>query len=467
MNLFSREKGFYGRVMKIFLPVLLQNVITNFVSLLDNVMVGAVGTEPMSGVAIANQLIFVFNLAIFGGLAGAGIYTAQFYGKGDNHGISQTVRMKIYIALIASAVFLLIFSLAGGPLITQFLHEGNEGLDLAACYNYSLEYLKVMMIQIVPFAFIQVYASTLRESKETVVPMVASIIAVFVNLIGNYILIFGKFGAPELGVVGAAIATVIARFVEAGILIIYSHVKKNKFPYMSEVYRSPKVSSFVVRGVIRKGALLLLNELLWSSGMTVLNQCYSTRGLEVVSAVNIATTVSNLFMCAVFSSGSTINIIVGQLLGAGKLKEAEDTDRYITVLSVTLCICVGALLALAAPLIVRVYNTSDTVKAMAVSLMYVVACVMPFNAYTNACYFTLRSGGKVVITFLFDSVATWAGYVVVAFCLSRFTDMPILPLYICVNAVEIFKCILGFIMVRRKTWIVNLVADDKMTAKEA
>jgi len=290
--------------------------------------------------------------------------------------------------------------------------------------------------------------------------MIASIVAVFVNLVGNWILIFGHLGAPELGVEGAAIATVIARFAECGILVIYSHVNSRRFPFFARLYRSFKVAGSVVRGVTRKGAVLLLNELLWSSGMTTLNQCYSLRGLEVVSAINISSTISNLFMCGIFACGSTINILVGQHLGAGRLDEAVTTSKKISILSVLMCVVIGVLLAVCARPIADFYNTTDNVKALAADFMLVVACSLPLLAYTNACYFTLRSGGKVLITFLFDSVATWCGYFVVAFCLTRFTDLPILPIYILVNCVEILKAIAGFFMVRSKVWVVNLVADQ-------
>ena len=444
------------------LPVLMQNVITNFVSLLDNVMIGQVGTEPMSGVAIANQLFFVFNLCIFGGLAGAGIYTAQFCGKGDNKGICHTVRMKIYLAIFITVAGLVILFTLGTPLINSFLHEGNEGLSLTATFDYAMDYMKIMMIQMPLFALIQVYDSTLREAGETVIPMVSSIAAVVVNLIGNYILIFGKLGAPALGVVGAAIATVIARVVELGVLVVYSHTHTKRFPFFADVYKSPKVAAVIVKGIVVKGAMLMLNELLWSSGMTILNQCYSLRGLEVVSAVNISSTVGNLFLCVLFSSGSTVNIMVGQLLGAGKLDEAYSTARKLRIMAVIFCIIAGGALALCATPIASIYNTTDTVKQLAVYFMFVVGAQMPFSAFTNASFFTIRSGGKVLLTFAFDVSATWGGYVVLAFCLTRFTDLPIVPIYILVNCVEVLKCIVGYFLVRSKKWIVNLVSDDKV-----
>ena len=442
------------------MPVLLQNVITNFVSLLDNVMVGQVGTEPMSGVAIVNQLIFVFNLCIFGALAGSGIFTAQFYGKGDERGLRETTRFKLYTGLGSVIVFAVIFFFMGDSLINAFIHEGNEGLDMAATFNYGREYLHIMMIQMLPYAWTQCYSSSLREVGETVLPMKASLVAVGVNLLGNYILIFGKFGAPELGVAGAAIATVISRFVECAILMIYAHKNVHRFPLFSKLYSSFKVSAQIVKKIFRKGTPLLINELLWSAGMTMLNQCYSLKGLEVVSATNITSTITNLFFCATMSAGSTITIIVGQQLGANMIEEAIDNQKKITALSIAMCVVLGAAMALCAPLMAGIYNTTDVVKEYAVQLLIVSAILLPFNSYTNTCYFTLRTGGQTVITFLFDSVVVWCLYVPVAFVLSRFTDLEILPIYILVNCVELIKCTVGFFMCRKKTWAVNLVADE-------
>ena len=209
------DRAFYRRLFTVMLPILTQNLITNFVNLLDNVMVGQVGTEPMSGVAIVNQLLFVFNLCVFGGLAGAGIFTAQFYGKNDNRGVADTFRGKLYIALGVLAVAFTVLIGFGEELILSFIHEGQENLDMAATLTYGKDYLRVMLLQLVPFAVMQIYASTLRETGETLLPMKAGIVAVLVNLTGNYILIFGKLGAPALGVVGAAIATVLSQAVSA------------------------------------------------------------------------------------------------------------------------------------------------------------------------------------------------------------------------------------------------------------
>lgn len=455
------DRAFYRRLVAVMLPILIQNVITNFVSLLDNIMVGQVGTEPMSGVAIVNQLLFVFNLCIFGGLAGAGIFTAQFYGKNDSEGVAYTVRAKLYLALAVVLIAFTVFIGFGRELIMQFIHEGEEGLDMAATMGYGRDYLRVMLWQLAPFAVMQVYASTLRETGETVLPMKAGIIAVFVNLVLNYILIFGKLGAPAMGVVGAAIATVISRFVECGIVAGWTHTHIEKAPYISVVYKSPAIPASLVMQIVTMGLPLLVNELLWSGGMTMLNQCYSMRGLEVVSAVNISTTVSNLFFCAFFAMGSTIAIMVGQLLGAGELERAVDEDKKLIAFSVALCVAVGIVMALLAPFIPRIYNTTPNVKALAARLLIVNAVMMPVNAFTNSCYFTLRSGGKTIITFLFDSAYLWTLCVPLAFVLSRFTGTPILSMFIAVQSLDIVKSIFGFWLVKRRKWVVNLVVGEQ------
>ena len=451
------DRAFYRRLSAVMVPILIQQLITNFVSLLDNLMVGQVGTEPMSGVAIVNQLLFVYNLCIFGGLAGAGIFTAQFYGKGDQEGLRSTVRFKLWFALLAVLTCLGVFLLFGDKLITLFLHPGEEDLDLAATLRYAKEYMAVMLIQTAPFALSQVYSGTLRETGETLLPMRAGIVAVFVNLVFNYVLIFGKLGVPAFGVVGAAAATVLSRFVELAIILVWTHSHRERCPFAVGLYRSLRVPSALFRRILVLGTPLLLNEFLWSGGMTVLNQCYSLRGLEVVSAFNISNTVGNLFFCAFIAMGNAISIIVGQLLGAGELERAVDEDRKLIAFSLALSVGVGLLMALVSPFIPQVYNTTDTVKALAVKLLLVYAAMMPLFSYTNSCYFTLRSGGKTLITFAFDSLFVWAFSIPAAFYFSRGTDMGIVLMYAIVELLNLVKCVIGAVLVRRRRWVVNLV----------
>lgn len=461
MRKFIGDKAFYKKMLIITLPILVQNVITNFVSLIDNMMVGQIGTEQMSGVAIVNQLLFVFNLCIFGGISGAGIFTAQYHGKGDHKGVRDTFRVKLIIVSFISLVFILGLIFFSDRLISLFLHEGEDNLDLAATLEYGKKYLVIMIFQVPLFALSQAYAGTLRETGSTVLPMIAGLVAVVVNITLNWVLIFGNLGAPKLGIEGAAIATVIARAVETLVIMIVTHVNSKKHKFIIGAYRSMRVPKALVKDIAIKGLPLMLNEILWAVGMTVLVSCYSLRGLEVVSAQNISSTVSNLFFCSFFAFGSAIGIIIGNLLGAGELERAKDEDRKIIFTTVIVCAAVGGFMALMSPMIPQIYNTTDTVKSIATSMLFITSVMIPFNGFIHTCYFTLRCGGKTLITFFFDCVYVWTVCVPVAFCLARFTDLPIIPLYAIVQAVDIIKCVVGFVLVKKGVWINNLVEDEK------
>ncbi len=450
-------KAFYRMILGITIPIIVQNGITNFVNLLDNVMVGRLGTEQLSGVGIANQLVFVFTLCLFGGLSGAGIFTAQFFGKGDHEGLRYSVRFKLYTALTILAVGGAILVPFGENLITLFLNEEDTTGDVAMTLFYGREYLKIALISLAPMALTQVYANTLRETGQTVPPMVASIVAVGTNALFNWLLIFGIGPFPALGVVGAAWGTVIARVVELSIVVIWSHANVKKVPYFKGLYRSLRIPLRLVGQIFVKTLPLMVNEFLWSSGMTVLNQCYSTRGLVAVAAVNIAVTIANVFNIVYMSMGSAVAIIVGNQLGSGKIEEAKDTDRKIIAFSCVLCAGVGAVMAALSPLFTSVYNVTDDVKNLAAVMIVVYAVMMPFSSFAHNCYFTLRSGGQTFITFLFDSAFVWAVSVPTGILLSRLTDLPIIPLFIICMSMELGKCIIGFFMLKSGKWAKKLV----------
>ncbi len=451
------DKTFYLMVLGVVVPIVVQNGITNFVGLLDNIMVGRIGTEQMSGIAIVNQLLMVFNLAIFGAISGAGIFGAQYFGCKNHEGVRQTFRFKIYICALLVIAGILILTLKGESLILLYLHGEGNGEALDATLQYGLRYLAVMLAGLPPFVIEEIYASTLRECGETKVPMAAGIVAVFVNLILNYLLIFGNFGCPKLGVAGAAVATVISRFVQMAIVIVWTHRHTERMPFAEGVYRKLGIPAALTAKIITKGMPLMCNEILWSAGIAILNQCYSTRGLEAVAAQNISTTITNLFNVVFVALGSSISIIVGQLLGAGKLKEAEDTNTKLIAFSVGSCLALGSLLALLAPLFPAFYNTYDEVRTLATQLLRVSACFMPFHAFMHASYFTLRTGGKTIITFLFDSVFLWVVSVPAAYVLSRYTAINILLLVISISLLDIIKCVIGFVLVKKGVWINNIV----------
>lgn len=443
-------------VLKIAIPIIIQMAITNFVGLLDNIMVGQVGTEQMTGVAVVNQLLFVFNVCIFGGVSGAGIFGSQFYGSGNEDGLRYVLRMKMILCGLISAVALLLLILFPDYLINLFLTDSGEG-DVAATLMYGKQYLAVMLWGLIPFAIKEAYASSLKETEETVLPMVASAIAVFVNLILNGLLIFGLCGFPKLGVVGAAIATILSRFVEFAIVIISCH--RGKRTFFKGVFKGFYIPKWLMMQVISKGAPLILNETMWSAGVVALNQCYSQKGLGVVAAINIASTIANLFNVVFLSMGSSISVIVGKELGAGRLKEAKSTAVKMIAFSVACCFVTGAFMAMCSKGFAGIYNTSDSIKSLAVVFICISAALTPVEALNNAAYFTLRSGGKTFITFLFDSVYLWVISIPVATLLVKFTGWDIIPIYAFCQSLNILKSVIGIILVKKGIWIQNVVAE--------
>lgn len=456
-NRYIGDRQFYAKVLAIAIPVMIQNGITNFVNMLDNIMVGMLGTEAMSGVSIVNQFLFVFNLLVFGAVSAAGIFTAQYFGSGDTDGVRYTFRFKLYTCLATGVLGILTFALFGPQLVGLFLHESDGAGDLALTLSFGMEYLGVMLIGLLPYAISQVYASTMRETGHTVPPMVASVVAVFTNLVLNLILIFGLLGAPALGVRGAAIATVISRFLELIVLVIYAHTHREQCPYIVGVYRSLRVPRALVGRILIKGLPLMLNEAGWSLAVTMRNQCYSVRGLDVVAALNIATTLQNLLSVVYISLGSAIAIILGRELGAGEMESAKESSRKLIAFTVFAAVLVSALFAGGAFLFPKIYNTSDAVRELATYLMLIGAAVLPFDAYAFSAYYTMRSGGQVFVTILFDSVFMWCLVIPLCVLIAYFTSMNIYWLFLITQATCVIKAGLGVLLLKRGTWVRRLV----------
>lgn len=452
---FFGTKAFYKYAITLALPVFIQQMITNFVSLLDNIMVGQVGTEEMSGVAIANTLIFVFNLCIFGGVSGPGIFSAQFHGRENHKGVRDCLRYKLILVVSLTVLAELLIFFFHTSLINFYLHDTNSE-NIAETFNAAKDYLFIMAIGLPPFALCNAYAGTLRETGETALPMKAGVIAVLVNLAFNYLLIFGKFGFPELGVAGAAIATVISRYVEFAIIVIATHSHKLKYRFIEGVYKSLKIPKALFRDITVKGLPLILNETFWAAGISTLTGCYSIRGLDVVAGFNIAQTITNLFNVGFISFGTVIAIMIGNQLGAGKLKEAKADAKRLITLTVGVATLIGSIAIVTSSLFPLLYNTTESVRNIAATIIVITAAFSPVNAFVHACYFTIRSGGKTYITFLFDSVFEWCICVPVAYVLANFTNVHIFILYFIVQTMVFIKAVIGCILVSKGIWINNL-----------
>jgi putative MATE family efflux protein len=450
------DKFFYKRYIAIATPMIIQNAITNFVSFLDNIMVGRLGQEAISAVATVNQLYFVLSLAVFGAVSAGSIYGAQYYGKGDHEGHMYTFRFKLYMAVFISLLGIIIFKCFGRELISLYLTE-SKGASVETALALALQYLSIILVGLVPFAINQAYATNIKETGRTVIPMVAGMVAVGTNAILDYCLIFGFGPFPELGVAGAAIATVIARYVEASIVIIWAHTHPKLNRYLEHAYTGFGIPIDIFNRIIIKGAPLMVNEVLWAMGISAVTQSYSVRGMNVLTAMSITNTVANLFNIVFIQLGGCISIIVGQLLGAGELEQAKDADNKMIAFSVFCCMIMAGIMYACGGLFPQIYNVSREIRTIATELIAINAMWMPFCSFSHCSYFTLRSGGKTFVTFLFDSVFTCVVMAPLAFVLAHYTALPILAVYFFVQGTEIVKSILGYFMVKSNVWLVQMV----------
>ena len=458
MKKYSSDNSIYKKALTLAVPMMIQNGITNAVGLVDNLMVGSLGTESMTAVSIVGQLIFIFNLAVFGGLSGPGIYSAQFFGKGDIEGVRKVFRLKLWIGLVCTIFGTIAFLLFGSNLIRLYLHGESADIDPAETLKLGMDYLGIMIFGFIFFSITQVYASSLRETGESIKPMVAGICSVITDVVFNYILIYGKFGAPRLGVRGAAVATVIARVVEMCVIIAWSHLKKDKHAFLKGIYRTIRVPLDMAGPIIKRGFPIFINEFAWAGGMAVLSQCYSLRGLDVIAGMNISNAICNLLNVVFIAMGGAVGIIIGQYLGASRYEDAERDSVKLMWFTGAMCIILTVILISISGVFPKAYDTTDNVRHYGTKFIIITASFFPLQGFLNTLYFTLRSGGRTFITLIFDSGYTWAVDVTTAFLLCHFTDISIFTICIIIQTLDILKVIIGYVMIKKKIWLNNLVA---------
>lgn len=454
-----RKREIFRRALMLAVPMMIQNGITNAVSLVDNVMVGSLETEAFTGVSIVGQLIFVFNLAVFGGLSGPGIYGAQYYGQKNLDGFRATVRIKHWIGLAILLVGLPVLILGNEFLIDLYLKGESADIDPVKTMSFAKEYLSIMLWGLPPFVITQVYAGSLRETGASVKPMIAGVISVLVDVAGNYLLIYGNLGFPKMGVRGAALATVLARIVEAAIVIIWAFSKrKTNHEFLIGLYRTMAIPKKQTVMFVKKGLPIFFNEFLWAGGIAVLTQCYSRRGLDIVAGLNISNALCNLLNVVFVALGNAVGILVGQTLGASRYDDAKKEAFSLMWFTGGVSAILTVILIAISGVFPNAYDTTESVKHYATFFIIITAVFFPLQGFLNSLYFTLRSGGKTMVTFLFDSVFTWVCCVPVALLLVNFTALPILTIYAIVQALDFIKVTIGYILIRKGVWISNIVS---------
>lgn len=451
------DRKFYKRVLIIALPIILQQLLTSSVQLVDNLMVSTLGELAIGSVSVVNQMYFVVIVVTFGAMGGAGIYTAQFFGSKQFDKLKQTFRFKIIISSVLSLGAILIFTIFGEFFIGLFT---DNPITIAG----GVAYLNIAKWVMIPMTLSTAISTTFREVGTTKPLLYISLAAILTNVFLNFLLIFGNLGFPRLGIEGAAYATLISRLIEFILLFVLLYAKGKVFN--TRLIHLFKVNRFIFKMILITAIPLVINEFLFSFGQTFFVQSYATRGDNALAGINISSAISQLVFITFGGIGTAVAVFIGNTLGENKLIEAKENSKKIFVFSVILAVFLGIVLFSLSFFILDIYDVSLATKKIAQFNIRVNALLIPVISLYIALYFTLRSGGDTRSTMLMDSGYIWVVQVPIVFLLSRYTDMQVIYMFLIIQLLEIPKVFLAYSRYRKEYWLKNLTAVNRENAEK-
>lgn len=443
----KENKKFYLHVLAIAIPFMLQQLITSSVNLLDNLMVGQLGDAAIAGVAAANRYYMIANFGIFGVGGAMSIFLAQYFGAKDEEHVKQTFRYGILSAYVIVTPFIIL----GYLFPTQILSFFTNDLEVI---QMGTDYLKLAILTYIPMALSMTIGNAMRSLGETKVPMYSSIVAILTNAFFNYVLIFGHFGFPAMGVAGAAYGTIIARIVEAGIFLVVT--KHLDFMFKTAVRDLFKISKKLAKAITIKAVPLTANEIFWSSGMSILFMFYSTRGKEVMAGMSISGSVADLFFTLFGGMAVATTVVVSQVLGANKLEEARSNAYLMIRFSMMLAVVLGLLMFGFSYIAPNFYNVTDYSRETATTFLRIMSFMFWIYMTNAQCFFILRAGGDTKSTLLMDSVFMWTVNLPAVGLVTYLTGWNVYALYLVGQSTDFLKLIIAYGLVRKEKWVKNL-----------
>jgi len=441
------DAAFYQRLFALSLPLVLQQLITASIQIVDNVMVGQLGETAIGAVGVVNQLFFVVIITSFGVMSGSTIYMAQYFGAKNQDKLQQTFHFTLLAALAVGVISFGLFTFADEWLIGVFT-QGAETTALA------MDYIAIIRYGLFAFAISIAISSSLRVVGITKPILWISIITIVLNTLLNALLIFGLFGIPALGVVGAAIATLIARVIEALMSIWYLIRRQSIFKL--ELNKLFRIEFGVVKAVVIIGLPLLLNEFFWSMGQTTFLFAYSTRGDSALAAMNVTNTISQITFVMFQAIGTAAAVFVGNKLGENALDEAEVNAKRLILVATVLALLVGLIQFALSFVVLDLYSVSAITKEAAQFNIRVNAMFVALYTINVTIFFIIRSGGDTLSTFLMDSGFMWVIAVPFALVLAFFTTLPITWMFFLIQGTEFLKVAFAFNRFFQRRWIKNL-----------
>ena len=445
--------AFYKSTLAIAVPIMLQQMIQSLVSLVDNFMVAGLGDVSMSGVNVAGQILFVFMVFLNTVCMTGGIFMTQFFGAGDREGMGQAFRFKLVMGLAAFVPYFLV-TIVFPRAVMSLMLIGNTQADLIL--NEAVKYMHIMFLMGIPYTISVCIATSLRDMGQVKIPLYVTMAAMLTNAVLNWVLIYGHFGLPRMGVRGAAYATVIARAFEFILfIVVYSRLKPAFMIRMADFF---KINGRLFRETLKKGALILFCEMVWVFSETITTAVYNGRGgADVVSGMAAGFSIANLLFVAFGGIYSATGVILGKSLGAGKLEKARTEKTWLLSGAAVFGLFV-MLFGFGTTLIVPVVYGRLSASAVKIcrDMVMLIAILMPFWLYMNTQQAIARAGGDTAMGFYVDGLLTLFVMIPMVLLLGKYTLIGPVMMYACVKVIDLMKVVIFHFWLKRERWLKNL-----------
>lgn len=440
-------KQFYLMTLSIALPIMAQQFVTTFVNLIDNIMIGTVGSIALTSVTVSNRIYLIFNSTLFGMCGAAGIFIAQYHGARNHKNCQKILNINIVCSVISALFFVIIIILFPRILIQIFTND-------PIVIQESLLYLKYIIFAYVPYAISYSIMMALRAIGINKIQLGIGILSVCINTILNYILIFGHFGFMKLGIQGAAIATSIARIVEMVIYLILLY--KNKHYFKLDLQGLIHLDLKLIASMIKKAIPLTANEILFSVALAVIFLSYTRCDQSLIPALSVVDTVMQIAYIIFSGLSSAVSILIGNKLGANKIEEAKDNSVKLIAFGVVIAFIITGILFISAPVIAEFYNVETFVKETIVILLRIKSFLLPVYVYNVCIFFVLRAGGDTLSTLIMDSGFLWCFNVCISTLISMNFDIPLIYLYAFIESLDILKLFVATYFYKKGKWVKNI-----------
>ncbi|RRC94155.1 MATE family efflux transporter [Erysipelotrichaceae bacterium OH741_COT-311] len=446
---FIGDKTFYITVLTVAIPLMLQQLIISSVNLIDNLMVGQLGDYAIGAVGTVNRVYIIILYGINGLVAACSIYIAQYFGAKNKGKMQESFLISLLISFLLVVCFTIVALVYPKEIVMYFTKDEQ-------ILTYGAQYLKIVIFSFLPNVFSLCIASAIRSIGKTKAPLIISIIAVIVNTILNYILIFGHFGFPSLGVKGAALATVIARFLELIMYVVV--VNQEEFP---RVFHFVKITKELLTKILLKAIPLFLNEIIWTFGIATLFKFYSTRGSWATSGYSIALTIADIFFILFSGMAIATTVLVSQKLGANHLEQAKENAYKLVGFGIFLALVFGIGMFASSYILPYIYNVTEETMSVAVSIVRIMGCFYWIYMATAQFYFILRAGGDMKSALLMDSGFMWLFNIPLIYMIAYYTNINIILMYVMSQMTDVIKLLYSYFLVKKEKWLVNLTVNDK------